>query len=305
MNNTTQKPEEEMPLSPDEIKAIGEIQLGPAKHEVFLNKHYKKLIIGGVALIVAATAGIAWYAYGEQQEEDASSTLIAACGITNESATPDALRYDVSELNRVKAEYPETGAARSADVFLMQNQMAAATPNLELCKKMADGSGADEYRLPACAHLAAYYMKNGDDANAIVYLRKIVETPSSNAYKNQSYKYLAFISLKQGNKEQAASYLSKMTNGSVDRAYVILKDMIEGGYEPTVVEPVAETPSSITEPVLPTQESGAADALPSLDSSDKLPSLPESSPVDTLTTPTLPPMPETSTLGTGDAPVSL
>ena len=86
MNNTNQKPEEEMPLSPDEIKAIGEIQLGPAKHEVFLNKHYKKLIIGGVALIIAATGGIAWYAYGEQQEEDASSALISACGITNSSA---------------------------------------------------------------------------------------------------------------------------------------------------------------------------------------------------------------------------
>lgn len=294
-----------MPLSPDEIKAIGEIQLGPAKHEVFLNKHYKKLIIGGVALIIAATGGIAWYAYGEQQEEDASSALISACGITNESAAPDALRYDVSELKRVKSEYPETGAARSADVFLMQNEMAAATPKLELCKKMADSSAADEYRLPACARLAAYYMKNGDDANASVYLRKIVETPTSNAYKNQSYKYLAYISLKQGNKEQAASYLSKMTNGSVDRAYVILRDMIEGGYEPTVVEQtVEETPSTITEPVLPTQESGTADGLPSLEPSATLPSLQDNAPVDTLTTPELPST-LTPTTGTGDAPVSL
>ena len=41
--NKTENPEE-TPLTPEEVKAIGEIELGPAKHEVFLNKHYKKLI---------------------------------------------------------------------------------------------------------------------------------------------------------------------------------------------------------------------------------------------------------------------
>lgn len=244
-NNTKQTPTEETPLSPEEIKAIGEIELGPAKHEVFLNKHYKKLIIGGVALIAAATAGIAWYAYGEQQEEDASSALISACRITNESATPNPAAYDEKALKNLKEEYPDTNAARSADVFLMQQQMTGTAPKLELCKKMADSSEPDEYRLPACMHLATYYMNNGQQAEAVTYLKKIVEMPA-NAYKNHACKYLAQICMEQGDKAQAEYYLEQMNNQAVDDSYIVLKDMLCGGYVPTVVKKQTEKPSDMS-----------------------------------------------------------
>ena len=244
-NNTKQTPTEETPLSPEEIKAIGEIELGPAKHEVFLNKHYKKLIIGGVALIAAATAGIAWYAYGEQQEEDASSALISACRITNESATPNPAAYDEKALKNLKEEYPDTNAARSADVFLMQQQMTGTAPNLELCKKMADSSEPDEYRLPACMHLATYYMNKDQQAEAVTYLKKIVEMPA-NAYKNHACKYLAQICIEQGDRAQAEYYLQQMNNQAVDDSYISLKDMLCGGYVPTVVKKQTEKPSDMS-----------------------------------------------------------
>ena len=41
------------PMSPEEIKAIGEIELGPSKHEIFLNQHYKKLMWGGIGVVGA------------------------------------------------------------------------------------------------------------------------------------------------------------------------------------------------------------------------------------------------------------
>lgn len=301
-NKTNQIPAEEAPLTPDEIKAIGEIELGPAKHEVFLNKHYKKLIIGGVALIVAATAGIAWYAYGEQQEEDAASALIDACGITTETAAPSPITYDVKALDKVKEDYASTNAARTADVFLMQNKMASAEPNIELCKKMADSAESDECRLPACMHLALYYMKKNQYAEAVTYFKKIADA-SSNAYTNQACKYLAYIFLQQGDKAQAEKYLEKMSNKSVDDAYTTLKDKIRGGYELTAApKPVAAEQNASEEPKLevePTSE----DILQSKDDifTKDIPSSSETDGIDLLQTPST--LPGVGT--TGDAPSTL
>jgi hypothetical protein len=108
--NTKQNTPDEMPLSPEEIKAIGEIQIGPAKHEVFLNNHYKKLIAGGVVVIIAATAGIAYYAYTEQQTEEAGALVVQAVGSTVADATMQPANYEPQALDSVITNYEGTAS---------------------------------------------------------------------------------------------------------------------------------------------------------------------------------------------------
>ena len=54
MDTTSKNTEDTLPLTPEEIKAIGEIAIGPSRHEQFLNAHYKKLMWGGITLGIAA-----------------------------------------------------------------------------------------------------------------------------------------------------------------------------------------------------------------------------------------------------------
>ena len=77
MNNQN-KDEDIMPLSPEEIKAIGEIELGPSKHEQFLNEHYKKLLWGGITLGIAAGCVIAYFSTQNDRTHQAAAVTVAA-----------------------------------------------------------------------------------------------------------------------------------------------------------------------------------------------------------------------------------
>ena len=63
MDTNSKNNEDIQPLSPEEIKAIGEIALGPSKHEQFLNAHYKKLMWGGITLGIVAGGVIAFFSH--------------------------------------------------------------------------------------------------------------------------------------------------------------------------------------------------------------------------------------------------
>ena len=54
MDTNSKTNEDTLPLSPEEIKAIGEIAIGPSRHEQFLNAHYRKLMWGGITLGIVA-----------------------------------------------------------------------------------------------------------------------------------------------------------------------------------------------------------------------------------------------------------
>ena len=59
-------------LTPEEMKAIGEIELGPSRHEKFLNAHYKKLIVATLAIMLLMAAAIIYATYRMRQKAEAS-----------------------------------------------------------------------------------------------------------------------------------------------------------------------------------------------------------------------------------------
>ena len=263
--NKTENPEE-TPLTPEEVKAIGEIELGPAKHEVFLNKHYKKLIFGGVALAVVASIATAWYAYGEQQKKEAGAQIVSAFA-------PRTNINDADPLSIVLEDYPDTPSAETATYIKAARDLSdPAYTDFSVMQQLADNAESESVRLLACHALAARYAKDGDYDNATLYLKKVINFPR-NVYTAHAYICLSDIAWNKGDKQQALMYLTEGretcpdsplfseaggTGGAFDLYYQILRnqvsvrfDMLESGVD-APVDPIFATPIETTDVTVPT-----------------------------------------------------
>ena len=241
MTNTKPAPEE-APLSPEEIKAIGEIQIGPAKHEVFLNKHYKKLIVVGSLVAVAATTAIGFYAYGEQKEKNAAALMVQAG-----AATPAA--YDASVLKEIQADYADTNSAETAKMYAALRALtdASDTAAVDAMKVLADTAKSAVHRQRACAALATYYMEQGDADQAILYWTKIIQMPAG-PYSARAFVYLCDIAWAKGKTDEAQQYLLQLQelypNSAVmmdSSQFVAIRKIL---LENKVVMPVVEKPEN-------------------------------------------------------------
>lgn len=270
-NNTKQNPEE-MPLSPEEIKAIGEIDLGPAKHEVFLNKHYKKLIYGGIALAVVATAATAWYAHGEQQKNEAGALIVQAVGATVVDTSLSPQNYDPQALDSVTADYQGTPAEETAKLLKAMRELTdPAHTDFSALVQLADTAKNDMVRLRAAVALAMRFTQDGDADKASLYWQKVITMPR-NVYTPRAYVNLCDIAWNQGNKEKAADYLRQARAACPDSPLfavganndiAVRSDLLESGVDaPEVVAAPAEPAAPAEEmPSLPADSAAPADDI--------------------------------------------
>ncbi len=204
---------EEMPLSPEEIKAIGEIELGPAKHEIFLNKHYKKLIIGGIAFMVAASAGIGYYSYKNEMNQQAAALVVDAMKTATPSGAVEPSAYDAASLARISSEYPDTPSAETAVLMealsLMSDSAKAETGAAQL-EGLAAQTQNELVRARALSALAAYYMSEGQNEKASGYWQQITSLPV-NPYTAIAYISLGDIAKEGGDIEAARNYYNQVT----------------------------------------------------------------------------------------------
>ena len=82
MDTNSKTNEDTMPLSPEDIKAIGEIAIGPSRHEQFLNAHYRKLMWGGITLGIVAGGVIAYFSHCNDMRHEAAAQVVQAMKIT-------------------------------------------------------------------------------------------------------------------------------------------------------------------------------------------------------------------------------
>ena len=75
MDTNSKTNEDTLPLSPEEIKAIGEIAIGPSRHEQFLNAHYRKLMWGGITLGIVAGGVIAFFSHRNDMRHEAAAKV--------------------------------------------------------------------------------------------------------------------------------------------------------------------------------------------------------------------------------------
>lgn len=211
--NKTTSNIDEMPLSPEEIKAIGEIDLGPAKHEVFLNNHYKKLIIGGIAFMVVASAAIGFYSYKNEQKEQAGALIVQALGSSSQEGAAAPAKYEAEALSRIAGNYADTNSAELAqlmEALSLLTDSAHAQAALSQLEGIAAASTNELIKARALASLASYYMSEEQNDKAAGYWKQLIALPT-NPYSAIAYITLGDLAKLAGNIEEARGYYTQVS----------------------------------------------------------------------------------------------
>ncbi len=193
MNNNL-KDEDIMPLSPEEVKAIGTIGIGPSRQDIFLNRHYRKLILAGVIVATAAGLGIAYFSHSNDRKAAAGARVVEAMKTQTLSPGHPAADYDAKVLEGIRAEYDDTASATTARLLeclslLSGTEEQAMSGLAELEAISNDAAAAPLLRARALCALAAYHMNKGDDATAATHWNTLLSMGES------PYSALACMSL--------------------------------------------------------------------------------------------------------------
>ncbi len=283
MDTKTQKRDEMAGLTPEEIKAIGQIEIGPSKHEVFLNNHYKKLLWGGITLGLVGGAIIAYVSHSNDTRDYAAAGLVNAMNIKTPGAVVSPASYDGPGLSAVQAEYAQTPAAATARLMeglrlFSVGDAAQGTPILEA---IAEDIAHPVLASRALVQLASHAMENKDDAKAAGYWKSVLELGTT-PYGALACMSLGDIARSQGDSEQARKYYEQaiadypgsqlVRGGSIGLSVEVRRQLLNVDYP----LPAAPAPKpAVSQPML---QPGGNPALPALPS---LPELPTTAPATT------------------------
>lgn len=205
MDTNSKNNEDTLPLSPEEIKAIGEIAIGPSRHEQFLNAHYKKLMWGGITLGIVAGGVIAFFSHRNDMQHEAAAQVVKAMKIiVPGEGIVSADEYDAATLQLLQQEYSQTPSAGTAELMhgfsLLAKNDAAGEAALEI---VAAGNAALPLRARALAALATYQLQQGKDS--VPTWTRITQL-ESNPYSALAYLMLGDLAKAKGDKDAARTW---------------------------------------------------------------------------------------------------
>ncbi len=211
------KDEDIMPLSPEEIKAIGSIGIGPSKQDIFLNKHYRKLILAGVIVATAASLGIAYFSHSNDRKAEAGARVVAAMKTDSLAVAHPAADYDAKVLEGLQREYGDTASGPTARMLealsLLSGNEEAAKAGLAGLEAIAhDSTVPPLLRARALCAMATWYMEKGDDTTAATHWNTLL-TLGESPYCALAYTSLGDIARSAGKTEEARQhYQQAMSN---------------------------------------------------------------------------------------------
>ena len=207
MDTKTKNDDDIRPLSPEEIKAIGEIEIGPSKHEVFLNAHYKKLMWGGIGFSLLAGCVIAYFSYRNDHRTAAAAELMQAFKVTAPGMVAAPVDYDKAALDNLASAYSATPSAAASELLRGLSMLEGDKPQegVTILQNVVTGSENPLLAARAQAALAGYYMSDGKDAEATAAWQKLVQMGDS-PYVALGYLTLGDMAATAGDKEAARGY---------------------------------------------------------------------------------------------------
>lgn len=244
MENNSKTNEDTLPLSPEEIKAIGEIAIGPSRHEQFLNAHYKKLMWGGITLGVVAGGIIAFFSHRNDMQHEAAARVVQAMKITAPGeGIASADEYDSSAIQTLRQDFSNTPSSITAELMdglsLLAKGDAAGVAALE---KAANSNAPVPLRARALAALATYELQQGKDS-APTWTR--ITQMEANPYSALAYLMLGDLAKDKGEKDTARNWYEQCkakcpTSALVADKTVDMRLTLLDVDAPTPVEPVAQ-----------------------------------------------------------------
>ncbi|MBQ3240650.1 MAG: tetratricopeptide repeat protein [Akkermansia sp.] len=207
MDDKTKNDDDIRPLSPEEIKAIGEIEIGPSKHEIFLNTHYRKLMWGGIGLSVAAACVIAWFSYRNDHRNEAAAQAMQVFKVSAPGSAAHSAAYDTAAMQALTENYADTPSATAAELLKALSQLtgensAAALATLE---QLADTAQNPLIAARAQAAIASHYTREGKEKEATAAWQKLVQMGDS-PYQALGYLTLGDMTAAAGDKKAARGY---------------------------------------------------------------------------------------------------
>lgn len=197
-------------LTPEEMKAIGEIELGPSRHEKFLNRHYKKLIVLTFVIMLVSTIAIVYGTYCAKQEKDAASALIAAV-LRETSPEQESDGFDLATLDHITKDFSNTKASASAELLRGIQLLAGGQEKegKEALHHVVDTAADLSLRLRAQVYLASYAMHAGQNREAMEQWQAVSRAGQS-PYLALSLLSLGDIENEEDKKDVARSYYERL-----------------------------------------------------------------------------------------------
>lgn len=276
----TKNDEDIQPLTPEEIKAIGEIELGPAKHEIFLNKHYKKLLWGGIGVGIAAGCIIAYFSHRNDVKQNAAAEVVAAMKLTapGEAAAP--AQYELAAIEALLGDYSSTPSGDTGKLMAGMRMLDGdnAPRGAAMLEQLAAKTEDTLIKARALAAVASHHLAEGQEDKAAEAWKKVTEAGES-PYLALAYITLGDIARAKGDIDAArAAYTEAqtkcatsplVTSKAVDMRLLLLD---VDAPKPVAAAPKAadgETPSALDEPAKDNpfgdEEPATTEPAPSLD----------------------------------------
>ncbi len=207
MDDKTRNDDDIRPLSPEEIKAIGEIEIGPSKHELFLNAHYKKLMWGGIGLSVAAACIIAYFSHRNDHRNEASACTMQVFKATEPGAVAAPAAYDAAALKSLSEDYADTPSAATAELLRALSLLGGdkKTEALASLQQLADSSSNPLIASRAQVAIASHLMQEGKEKESSAAWQKLVQMGDS-PYTALGYVTLGDLAAAGGDKQAARGY---------------------------------------------------------------------------------------------------
>ncbi len=186
-------------LTEEELKAIGEIELGPAKHEIFLNNHYKKLLVGILIGAIGAGTAIAYFS-NRQDESDLAASMVV------DSLQGDA-SYNTSSITELQSQYAHSPAAATAQLIQALAKLEGADVEVGISDLQSIAGNATDITIAsrAAAAVANYYMAEGINDKASAAWHQVANM-EQNPYSALAYMSLGDIAKNTGDNQTARSF---------------------------------------------------------------------------------------------------
>lgn len=206
---TNKNDEDIRPLSPEEIKAIGEIELGPSKHEIFLNQHYKKLMWGGIGLALLAGSLIAYFSHRKDMRREAAA-LVMEC-VNPQGKAAQNMQFDATSLEQLQRDYETTPAAATGHLLRGLLLLRSDKPEEGVAYLREHVIGAEDAELlapRAMAAIATQYVRDGKTKEATAAWQELADTPG-HGFRALAYLNLGDIARELGDTEAARRAYTK------------------------------------------------------------------------------------------------
>lgn len=185
------------------VKPIAEIEIGPSKHEKFLDQNYKKVVLSVIAAVLVICSCIIYFVMQNETTREAGQELVSA--FYHEGG------YDIEGLEKIETEYNGRNAAITAGfmhamALIKEGKGEEGKAALEsFVNKVTDS----DWKAHATVVLGSYYMQDGEMEKAVGCFEEAA-TQNSSVYSPVALLSLGDIARQNGDNEKAKEYYTQV-----------------------------------------------------------------------------------------------